>query len=68
MGTQFGVDLVFKAVGGDKLGRELKKIDNAANRVSQNVSQKIQRGFARAGEAVQPFVSKVQRGFRKINA
>ena len=68
MGTQFGVDLVFKAVGGDKLGRELKKIDTAASRVSRNVSEKVQRGFARAGEAVQPFVSKVQRGFRKINA
>ena len=68
MGTQFGVDLVFKAVGGDKIGREIKKIDVAANRVSRNVSEKIQKGFARAGDAVQPFVNKVQRGFRKINA
>ena len=37
MGTQFGVDLVFKAVGGDKIGRELKEVSVAAREVSGDV-------------------------------
>lgn len=68
MGTQFGVDLVFKAVGGDKLARELKKVDVAAKRVSRDVGTQFRQGFKRAGDAVQPFVNKVQRAFKKINA
>ena len=68
MGTQFGVDLVFKAVGGDKISRELKKVNVAASRVSRNIGEKFRRGFGQASKAVDPFVSKVQRAFRRINA
>ena len=65
MGTQFGVDLVFKAVGGDKIGRELKKVSVAARKVSGDVGQKIKKSFDQAGAAAQGFGRKVERAFKR---
>ena len=65
MGTQFGIDLVFKAVGGDKIGRELKKVSVAARQVSTEVGTKVKGAFDRAGAAAKRFGDKVSQAMKK---
>ena len=65
MGTQFGVDLVFKAVGGDKISRELKKVSTQAKKVGDAAGGKLKKAFDKASTAATTFGRKAERAFKK---